>query len=64
MNSFLQAYKVNKTFTQLKIMLFNVRDMRKCSEDTPEMRKERLKSDSGISNLCSGNGYKLEMFLK
>eukprot|EP00092_Neocalanus_flemingeri_P025029 GFUD01027141.1.p1 GENE.GFUD01027141.1~~GFUD01027141.1.p1 ORF type:complete len:198 (+),score=44.94 GFUD01027141.1:43-636(+) len=26
-----------------------IRDMRKCAEDTPEMRKQRLKSDSGIS---------------
>ena len=46
---FLQAYKVSAKLKQQNIMHFNPRDMRKCSEDTPEMRKQRLKSDSGIS---------------
>jgi len=37
------------TMNSFKFSYKRIRDMRKCSEDTPEMRKQRLKSDSGIS---------------
>jgi hypothetical protein len=56
---FLQAYKVSAKLKQQDIMHFNPRDMRKCSEDTPEMRKQRLKSDSGIS-VCGSRGEFLD----
>jgi len=37
------------SLNSFKFSYKRIRDMRKCSEDTPEMRKQRLKSDSGIS---------------
>ena len=56
---FFQTYTVNAKFKPPNIMLFNLRDLRKCSEDTPEMRKQRLKSDSGIS-VCGSRGEFLD----